>query len=152
MYKEIWFILNTVVGCISWREILSLLLLIEICFPLCWADTNKILAFETDVLQTGEKNQPVLYNIVSFQDHQYRASSSESCLTLMLLDMVKIASYVYITLHCLFCEIMWSSRYMYLRLEQNIGQRSYRVAKLTFSLTLFVMLITMINYSSVLHI
>jgi hypothetical protein len=67
----------------------------EICFPLCWADTNMILAFETDVLQTGEKNQPVLYNIVSFQDHKYRASLSESCSTLMLLDRVKKASYVY---------------------------------------------------------
>jgi hypothetical protein len=56
-----------------------------------------IMAFETDVLQTGEKNQPVLYNIVSFKDHQYPASSSESCSALMLLDRVKIASYVYIT-------------------------------------------------------
>nr|AFK45090.1 unknown [Medicago truncatula] len=27
--------------------------------------------------------------------------------TLMLLDRVKIASYVYITLHCLFCEILF---------------------------------------------
>jgi len=38
-----------------------------------------ILAFETDVLQTGQKNQPVLYNIVSFKDHPYDASLSESC-------------------------------------------------------------------------
>lgn len=43
------------------------------------ADTNLMVVFETDVLQTGEKNQSVLYHIVNFQANHYPVSSPESC-------------------------------------------------------------------------
>lgn len=107
--KEVWFILNTLVGCISWRET-QLTMNINL-FPslLSW-HKNMILAFETDVLQASEKNQPVLYNIVKL------SRPSVSCEVVWILFWRWCcwigwkASYVYITLHCLFCEILWSSR------------------------------------------
>ncbi|RYR68093.1 hypothetical protein Ahy_A03g014561 isoform E [Arachis hypogaea] len=47
---------------------------------ICYADTRTMmLVFETDVLQTGEENQSVLYHIINFEDHQFPVNSPESC-------------------------------------------------------------------------